>query len=236
MARVLVTGAFGSLGTHVVKRLLEDDHDIAAVTRRKGATAARLFAVFGPSFDKASVASKLVVCRGDAADLSDMRSVVESIAKRWSGLDACVCLAGAYAGGVPFDESTEQQWWSMLESNLQTLYATIRATLAYVKRSDCGRIVSIASRVVQAPPPGHAAYVASKAAVEGFTRAVAAELAGTNATANCVSPSVIDTEANRRAMPGADRRRWTKPEAIADVIAFLLSPASAAINGAVIPV
>ena len=80
------------------------------------------------------------------------------------------------------------------------------------------------------------AYAASKAAVHRLTEALAAELATDGITVNAVLPSIIDTPANRADMPDADFSTWVQPQAIADVILFLASPAARAVTGALIPV
>ena len=81
-----------------------------------------------------------------------------------------------------------------------------------------------------------AAYSASKSAVVRLTESMAAELKKEGLNVNCVLPGTIDTPQNRQAMPKADHSRWVKPEAIADVILFLASPAARAVQGAAIPV
>jgi NAD(P)-dependent dehydrogenase (short-subunit alcohol dehydrogenase family) len=80
------------------------------------------------------------------------------------------------------------------------------------------------------------AYIASKSAVIRLTETMAAELRSHNINVNCVLPSIIDTPPNRAAMPKADPKKWVAPEALADVLLFLCSPAARAIHGAAIPV
>ena len=80
------------------------------------------------------------------------------------------------------------------------------------------------------------AYIASKSAVARFTESMALELRDHGIGVNAVAPSIIDTPANRAAMPDADPGKWVAPEQLADVIGFLASDAASAIHGAVIPV
>jgi NAD(P)-dependent dehydrogenase (short-subunit alcohol dehydrogenase family) len=85
-------------------------------------------------------------------------------------------------------------------------------------------------------PPGPPAYAVSKAGVVALARVLALENKQTGIRVNCVLPGTIDTAANRSAMPKADKAAWTAPAAIARVIVFLLSDASAPVTGAVVPV
>jgi NAD(P)-dependent dehydrogenase (short-subunit alcohol dehydrogenase family) len=94
----------------------------------------------------------------------------------------------------------------------------------------------VAARLALEGGSGAAAYAVSKAAVVALTRTLALENRARSVRFNAVAPGTIDTPDNRAAMPGADAARWTSPAAIAEVIAFLLSPASAPVTGAVLPV
>jgi NAD(P)-dependent dehydrogenase (short-subunit alcohol dehydrogenase family) len=95
-----------------------------------------------------------------------------------------------------------------------------------------GRIVNIASRAVLPPQGGFIAYTVSKAAVSTLTQALAQEVRAHRITVNAVLPSTMDTPANRRAMPDADRSGWVSTTDVASVVAFLLSDRAAALTGA----
>ena len=95
-----------------------------------------------------------------------------------------------------------------------------------------GVVVNIASRSALDHAAGAAAYAASKAAAVAMIDSLAADLRGTGVRANSVLPGIIDTAANRKAMPGADFSKWPKPEEIARVILFLCSDDAKLINGA----
>jgi NAD(P)-dependent dehydrogenase (short-subunit alcohol dehydrogenase family) len=251
VSHALVIGGLGGLGIPVVKRLRDDGHTVCIVTRRHPETldeaseklGENLYSLDGlPDVTPATGAHEtgasrpLLLAIAEATDASAMSLVVQRCAKLWGSLDACVCLAGGFEAGETVENTDEKTWRSMFAENVDTVFATLKAAIPYIKLSQNGRIVTVSAQVVDNPPPKAAAYVAAKAAVAALTKAVARELDGTSASANCIAPRIIDTPANRSAMPNADTSRWTKPEAIADVIAFLLSPASSAINGAVIPV
>jgi NAD(P)-dependent dehydrogenase (short-subunit alcohol dehydrogenase family) len=103
-------------------------------------------------------------------------------------------------------------------------------------RQGRGTIVNVASRDDLQGSAGYSAYSASKSAVLRLTESMAAELKTSNINVNCVMPGTIDTPQNRKAIPNSDFSKWVAPEAIADVILFLISDAARAINGAAVPV
>ena len=94
----------------------------------------------------------------------------------------------------------------------------------------------MAARVVDAPAAGMVAYSMAKAAVAGLTRALAQEVLAEGILVNAVLPSVIDTPANRSAMPRADHARWPEPAELAAAILWLASDANAVTSGALVPV
>jgi NAD(P)-dependent dehydrogenase (short-subunit alcohol dehydrogenase family) len=99
-----------------------------------------------------------------------------------------------------------------------------------------GRIVNVAARPALVPTGQMTAYAASKGAVAALTLSLAEELAESSIWVNAIIPSIIDTSANRAAMPDADHRAWPKPQEIAETVAFLASPQNAVTRGALVPV
>lgn len=97
-------------------------------------------------------------------------------------------------------------------------------------------MVNVASKAAFEHAAGAAAYVASKAAAVAMIDSLAADLKGSGVRVNSILPSIIDTEANRKAMPNADFSSWPKPEDIARVILFLCSDDAELIQGAAVPV
>jgi len=149
---------------------------------------------------------------------------------------ASVQLAGGFAM-APLTETSltdfEKQW----RMNTVTCFLACREAVRSIRRaSGGGRIVNVAARPVLVPAPGMTAYAASKAGVAAITQALATELVGENILVNAVLPSLMDTPANRAAMPNADHAAWPKPAEVAEAIAFLASPQNALTSGALIPV
>src|SRR5205823_10253322 len=99
-----------------------------------------------------------------------------------------------------------------------------------------GRIVNVASKPAVVPAAGLSAYAASKAAVANLTLGLSEELAAERIWVNAVLPSIMDTPANRQAMPKADFDKWPKVQEVAATIAFLASPQNSTSRGALVPV
>jgi len=120
--------------------------------------------------------------------------------------------------------------------NLRSGYALSRAAVRVMLKQADGAIVNMAAKAALDHPGGAAAYAASKAAALALLDSLAAEVKGTGVRVNSILPSIIDTEANRQAMPNADLTNWPKPEQIARVIVFLCSDDAEVIHGAAVPV
>lgn len=224
----IVTGGTGALGRAVVLQLLARG-DRVAVPYRGAAAWEALRTAAGIH------AASLWGQSTDIADLEDARNFVDASVDWLGRLDGVACLAGAFSSSGNLEVSPVAEWDAMLQANLSSVHAICRATLPYLLKEG-GSVVTVGSQTAETAGGGAAAYAASKAAVLALTRALSIENSDRGVRFNAISPSIIDTEANRRAMPKADRSRWTAPEDIARVVAFLLSPSSAATTGAVIPV
>jgi NAD(P)-dependent dehydrogenase (short-subunit alcohol dehydrogenase family) len=223
----IVTGGTGALGRAVVQALLAAGTKVAVPYTRTGGWDS-LREACGPE-------AALFGGVADVADPSAARAFVDEAAAWLGVLDGVAALAGAYAGSGTLEAAPVEEWDGMLRTNLGTAYGICRAALPHLLRQG-GSVVTVGSRLAETGGAGAAGYVASKSAVATLTRALALENRDRGVRFNCIAPGTIDTPDNRRAMPRADFSRWTAPEAIARVVVFLLSPASAPITGALVPV
>lgn len=149
---------------------------------------------------------------------------------------ASIHLAGGFTMS-PITETSlasfEQQW----RINAVTCFLSCREAVRSIRRAGGGgRIVNVATRTVLVPAASMTSYTASKASVAAITQSLAAELVSENILVNAVLPSIIDTPANRAAMPTADHAAWPRPADIAETIAFLASPQNALTSGSLVPV
>jgi len=176
---------------------------------------------------------------GHSIDITDEAAVfqlVHTAVQQYGHLDVLVNTVGAYAGGAKLWEADSGVFERMLTLNLRSGYTLLRAVVPAMLKQGRGSIVNIASRAAVDHAGGAAGYAASKAAAVAMIDSLAADLKGTGVRANSILPSIIDTEANRKAMPGANFSQWPKPEEIARVILFLCSDEARLIHGASVPV
>jgi NAD(P)-dependent dehydrogenase (short-subunit alcohol dehydrogenase family) len=124
----------------------------------------------------------------------------------------------------------------MLSLNLRAGYALTKAVVPQMIARKSGAIVNVAAKAACDHAAGASAYAATKAAAVALMDSLAADLMGTGVRVNSILPSIIDTAANRGAMPNADFAKWPKPEDIATVVLFLASDDARVIHGAAVPV
>lgn len=226
---VLVAGGTGGLGLAVSLAFLAEGaavnvtyHSAPGWDSLKNAAASRGGSVEGFHVDVTNEAA--------AAEM-----VGEIVAKN-GRLDTLVNTVGGYAGGVKLWDLDTKVFEQMLELNLRSGFVLSRVAARQMLRQGSGSIVNVAAKAAIDHGAGAGAYAASKAAAVAMIDSLAADLKGTGVRANSVLPSIIDTEANRKAMPSADFSKWPKPEDIARVILFICSDAAKLIQGAAIPV
>lgn len=215
---VVITGALGALGRAVTEAAAGAGATVVAVDRVDGAKLAG-----------AEVAPAL-----DLGNPSATRVAFASIAGNHGRIDALVNIAGGFSWETLADGSIET-WDKLYQMNVKTAVNACQAALPHLPERG-GRIVNIGAAGAVKAAAGMGAYAASKAGVARLTEALAEELKARDATVNAVLPSIIDTSANRADMPDADYSKWVTPQALADVIVFLLSDRARAVTGALIPV
>jgi len=172
----------------------------------------------------------------DVTDEAEVSKFIDGIVARHRRLDALANTVGGYAGGVKLWELDTKVFDQMLALNLRSGYALARAAVRVMLKQGSGAIVNVAAKAAIDHGGGAAAYAASKAAAVAMMDSLAEDLKGTGIRVNSVLPSIIDTEANREAMPKANFSKWPKAEEIARVILFLCSDGAKVIHGAAVPV
>jgi NAD(P)-dependent dehydrogenase (short-subunit alcohol dehydrogenase family) len=218
---VIVTGGFGALGGAV-----------AASFATHGAAVVRI--------DRAAAAGTPPAGCIDlgGVDITDPAAATTAVAdcvKQFGGIDVLVNVAGGFVWQTVAD-STAETWTGMYAMNMLTTLSMTKACLPHLLERPGARIINIGAAASAKAAAGMGAYAASKSAVSRFTESLAEELKTSDITVNAVLPSIIDTPANRASMPDADTSDWVQPEALAEIIVFLASPAAGVVSGALLPV
>lgn len=225
----IVTGGTGALGQAVVSRLLATGANVVVTYQAKdelNALTDRLSAEDRQRFTPFHV---------DVTSYKEVSEFVQHVVNQYNRIDGLANLVGGYTE-KPFVESTPEEWQKMLNLNLTSTIFVTRAVLPVMVGAGYGRIVSVGSRGAIQALPNAAAYNVAKVGVMWLMETISNEVRGRNITANTVLPSVIDTAANRAAMPHTDTSRWVRPDEVAELIAYLLSDVSSGTSGAKIPV
>jgi NAD(P)-dependent dehydrogenase (short-subunit alcohol dehydrogenase family) len=221
---VVVTGGTGALGRGVVETLLDGGACcwVPNVDPRLSAT-----------FPYAEHERVRLVEGVDLLDETDVSNFYAPIER----LYASIHLVGGFRMG-PIAETSALDVRTMFELNALTAFLCAQAAVASMRRHSPtrGRIVNVAARPALTPVGGMLAYSMSKAAVLSLTQSLADEVRSEGIWVNAVAPSIMDTPANRSAMPKADHARWPKVDEVARAIVFLASPDNALTSGLVMPV
>jgi NAD(P)-dependent dehydrogenase (short-subunit alcohol dehydrogenase family) len=222
---IVVTGGTGALGVALVGLLLEAGAYCHVPCTGEGKARA---------YPHRSHPKLSVITTGSLANEAAVARFYSEIAPLW----ASIHVAGGFAAG-PVAETDQAALMRQIDINLVTCFLCCRAAVRNMLQSKAGgRIVNVAARpaLEWRSGAGMAAYTASKAAVAALTAALAEEVAKDDILVNAVVPSIMDTPANREAMPKANHANWPKLEEVAQTILFLASPDNKVTRGALVPV
>ena len=226
----LVTGATGALGSAVCEAFASAGGTVAAAD------------VVAPDDEggRLDAGERIHFYEGDFTDESSVEAVVSQVVEDHGRLDYLANVAGTWRGGTPIEETDVDTFDFLFDVNLKTMFLASKHALAHLREGGTqdgsgGAIVSVSARASLEGGEGDGPYRASKAGVRLLTETLAEEHSG-EVRANAIMPSVIDTPANREAMPDADHDRWPKPGKIAETVLVLCSEATGVTSGAAVPV
>jgi len=222
---VVITGGTGALGSAVVGALLGNGA-VCHVPTKSDASAR--------SFPHRSHPNVRLVTTGSLSDEAGVDKLYGGVPALW----ASIHLAGGYAASK-ITETDKTALMQQIELNFVTCFLCCRAAVRTMTSNGAGgRIVNVAARPAIEPRSGAGsiAYAATKAGVAALTEALAEEVAKEGILVNAVVPSIVDTPANRTAMPKAHFENWPKVEEVAETIMFLASPENRVGRGELVPV
>lgn len=220
MARTaVVTGGTGALGQAVVERLLQSG------------VACHVTWKFEAELEGFAHADAVALHEVDCADEDAVRDFYRALDR----VDASIHVVGGFAM-APIEDTSRADFLTMFELNAVTAFLCCREAVRKMRWGGGGHIVNVAARPAVQPSGGMIAYTTAKAAVASLTQCLADEVRDDSICVNAILPSILDTPANRSAMPSADFERWPKVDDVAQAIAFLASPESRLTSGALVPV
>lgn len=221
---VVITGGTGALGAMLVKKFLNSGAvTISSFHNEKEA-------------DKLKMEnSKVELVELDILQEEQLLKTIPNLVKKFGTIDILVNVVGGYLGGTSINDLSESEWDAMINLNLKSAFLITKHVIPVMISRKGGSIVHISSRTGQKSEGGDSAYAASKAGLIRFVESAAQEFKDSGININCILPTTIDTEANRKAMPNADFSKWLSTEDLSNVILFLCSSGAHVINGSAIP-
>ena len=225
----VVTGGTGGLGVAVTEALLKTSCKVAIPV-----TSERHIEPFEQQIG--NLKSQVTTIAADLTVEADVQNFFRTVLDEFGHVDILANIAGGFFGGVPVAETDVAKWEFMMDLNLKATFLCCKAVLPQMIERRYGKIVNVSARAGLSGIAGLGAYCASKSGLRVLTESIAEEVKDSGINVNSILPSIIDTPANRKAMPDEDHSRWVSPSDIAKVVLFLTSEDSAIINGAAIPV
>lgn len=224
---ILVTGAAGNLGRATLACLAREGTALVAADRTGDVGSLLPAGLDDP-------AAHLALPGLDLLDAASCEAGIARVMARFGRLDGVAHTVGGFAM-QPIAEAGPMEWEAMFRLNLLSTLNIFRAAITVMRPRGRGSLCAVGAVAALKAPACMGPYAASKSAVLRLVESYAEELRGTGLRVNAVLPTTMDTPQNRAAMPGADPSGWVRPEAVGQVIAFLLSDAAAAVSGACVP-
>ncbi len=234
----IVTGGSRGIGAATAAALAASGSAVAVVGRDKTALAT-------VTDDIVAHGGRAISVAADVTMPAELTRMADAVAAQLGPVDILAPFAGGSGMPVPTESERPEHWREVIETDLNSVFYTVRAVLPAMVARGRGAIVTMSSAAARQPAQSAAAYAAAKAGVIAFTRHLAAELAPRGVRVNCVAPSATENDkmrawlsAEQRASLGASfpLRRIGQPADVASAALFLASDASAWITGATLDV
>ncbi len=227
----IVTGAGKGIGKAIAKRFLDEQAAGVAILEWNLDLAEETAKELDPT------GKKIIAVKCNVADSQQVKEAIDQVVGAFGRIDVLVNNAGITRDRI-FHKMTDDEWHAVIDVNLNGVYNTCKYVVPMMRDQMSGSIINISSTSLMGNP-GQANYAATKAALQGFTRTVAKELARKNVRMNCVAPAYVDTEMMRaigeelltQALSNTPAQRMCEPEEIASVVAFLATEDASWVTG-----
>jgi meso-butanediol dehydrogenase/(S,S)-butanediol dehydrogenase/diacetyl reductase len=231
----IITGGGSGIGLSCTRLFCQEGAKAVIFGRRKN----RLEDAVG------EIGENVLAVPGDITHHEDIKKLVKTTIDTFGKIDILVNCAGTFTG-APLHEMTDNEWDTVLDLNMTSVFKLTREVLPHMIRKKSGSIVNISSILGLVAAPGISAYNVSKGALNQFSRSVAVEYGSSGIRSNAICPGLIATEMTVDLMSNADlMQEWSKnypigrfgqPEDVARACLFLASDESSFITGTVLPV
>lgn len=230
----IVTGGTGGIGTAICRRLAADYRVVACYFKNGRHEEAKAW-----QFEQKEAGFDIDILYADIANFNDCEKLIALVTERYGHIDILVNNAGITVDSS-LKKMSEEQWKQVIDANLTSVFNITRNVLPMMIDKNYGRIINISSINGRKGQFGQCNYAATKAALYGFTKSLALEVANKNITVNTVSPGYIETpmlsamkeEVLKSIIQAIPVGRLGKPEEIAEVVAFLAAEQQSFITGA----
>jgi len=196
---IVITGSNGATARELIYYFSKISNNVVGIARGKK-----------EEFDKENI----TVLEADMYDYNSVDTISKVIMERYQSIDVWINCVGGFSMGSSIENDTTN-WKTMYDINFLTCLHGSQAAIMHMSKQGRGNIINIGSQAAIDGFPDAAPYLVSKSSVHMLTRLIALENTHNNVTANAILPGIIDTEANRKAMPDEDFSTWQTPIDIA---------------------
>jgi NAD(P)-dependent dehydrogenase (short-subunit alcohol dehydrogenase family) len=212
---VMLTGSAGALGQTVARQFAAEGARLALIDRDEARVAAQL--------PELVAGGRHLAVAADVTSEASMHAASVRIIGALQRVDVLVHVAGGFEMGEPTHAITRASWERMMDVNAWSFVNATRDVVPHMRDNGWGRVIAVSARGAAQGQAAMGAYGAAKSALQRLVEALAAEVAAQGISVNSIAPTIMDTPANRAAMPAADRANWVPTAVAARAIAFLAS-------------
>ncbi|HUG21791.1 SDR family NAD(P)-dependent oxidoreductase [Piscinibacter sp.] len=220
---VVITGAAGALGQAVAQHFLDDGCHLALIDQDE----ARLRSVFAA---RAGAEPHLLLA-ADVTSQDSMQTAAGRILQAFGHVDVLVHVAGGFEMGEATHRISRASWQRMMDLNAWSFVAVTQDIVEHMRGRGAGKVIAVSARSAERGAAAMGAYGASKSALQRLVEALSHEVRGHGINVNSIAPTILDTPANRQAMPDADRSVWVATAVAARAVGYLASDAAAPVHG-----